>query len=105
MTEIYFAAWFIILALYLFLSDLHCFLGCAHLPDYFFYLICTALIKILFMFLVLGCQFQSHYDIIICLRIIERNERTLILSASGDRCIQLSDIEGVNIGCFGQVAN
>lgn len=92
--------------LYLFLSDLHCFLGCLLVVlTIFIYLICAAQIKILFVFLVLGCQYQSHYDIIICLRIIERNERTLILSASGDRCIQLSDIEGVTIGCFGQVAN
>lgn len=55
------------------------------------------------MFVDLSCQFQQHVDLISSLVVFERNERTLILSGSADCSVQLSDIEGNAIGCFGQV--
>lgn len=56
-------------------------------------LVCVGLIR----------QFQQHVDLISSLEVFERNERTLILSGSDDCSVQLADIEGNAIGCFGQV--
>ena len=50
-----------------------------------------------------SCQFQQHVDLISSIEVFERNERTLILSGSADCSVQLTDIDGNPIGCFGQV--
>lgn len=49
-----------------------------------------------------SCQFQQHVDLISSIEVFERNERTLILSGSADCSVQLTDIDGNPIGCFGQ---
>ena len=52
---------------------------------------------------VLRAQMAAHQDSINGLDICVRNERTLILSASADCSAALWDIDGKQIGVFGQV--
>ncbi|XP_076439227.1 cilia- and flagella-associated protein 337-like isoform X1 [Babylonia areolata] len=47
-------------------------------------------------------QFQPHQDMINSLEVFERNDRLLIVSASSDCSVALSDVYGNKIGVFGQ---
>ncbi len=56
-------------------------------------------------FVALNAQWQPHSDIITSLEVCERNDRTLVLSASMDLSVALCDVYGNHIGIFGQVRN
>lgn len=52
----------------------------------------------------LKTTFSPHVDMINALLITERNGRMLVVSASSDCSVVLSDIYGNRIGVFGQVS-
>ncbi|XP_069101965.1 cilia- and flagella-associated protein 337-like isoform X5 [Argopecten irradians] len=48
------------------------------------------------------CQFQAHNDMINSIDMCERNERSLIITASSDCSVAVHDVRGNKIGIFGQ---
>ncbi len=49
-------------------------------------------------------SWHPHGDMINSLLICERNDRTLVVSASADGSVQVWDVYGICIGTFGQVS-
>ena len=54
-------------------------------------------------FKALKSRFQPHRDIINSIELCRRSERLLIISASADMAVVVSDVYGNQIGIFGQV--
>ncbi|XP_021372287.1 WD repeat-containing protein 49-like isoform X3 [Mizuhopecten yessoensis] len=48
------------------------------------------------------CQYQAHTDMINSIDMCERNERSLIITASSDCSVAVFDVRGNKIGVFGQ---